>query len=74
MIKRIVTITSDIEDLGNKINDFVSNKLNKDEYVKDVKIIENYRSAQTKESYLVGGGTWTHYTVYYTAFIYVTEE
>lgn len=74
MIKRVVTITDDIKSLGDKINDFISNKLNKDEYVKDVKIIENYRSAQTKESYLVGGGTWTHYTVYYTAFIYVAEE
>jgi hypothetical protein len=74
MIKRVVTITDDIKSLGDKINDFISNKLNKDECVKDVKIIENYRSAQTKESYLVGGGTWTHYTVYYTAFIYVAEE
>lgn len=74
MIKRVVTITGEVEALGDKINDFISNKLNKDEYVKDVKIIENYRSAQTKESYLVGGGTWTHYTVYYTAFIYVAEE
>jgi len=35
--------------------------------------MESGRSAQTKESYLVGGGTWTHHTVYYTAYIYVGE-
>lgn len=75
MIKRVVTITGDVEALGDKINYFIENELIEKEYVSDVKIIENYRSAQTKESYLVvGGGTWTHYTVYYTAFIYVTEE
>ena len=73
MIKRVVTITGDIESLGDKINEFIKNELNNGECVVDIKIIENYRSAQTKESYLVGGGTWTHYTVYYTAFIYVRE-
>lgn len=74
MIKRVVTITGDVEALGDKINYFIENELIEKEYVSDVKIIENYRSAQTKESYLVDGGTWTHYTVYYTAFIYVTED
>ena len=73
MIKRVVTITDDSESLGDKINDFISNKLNKDECIKDIKIIESYRRKQTKESYLVGGGTWTHQTVFYTAFIYVSE-
>ena len=73
MIKRLVTITGDVESLGDKINYFIRNELIEKEYVSDVKIIENYRSAQTKESYLVGGGTWTHQTIYYTAFIYVRE-
>lgn len=73
MIKRVVTITGDVEALSDKINYFIENKLTEKEYVSDVKIIENYRSAQTKESYLVGGGTWTHQTIYYTAFIYVVE-
>ena len=73
MIKRVVTITGDVESLGDKINYFIQNELIEKEYVSDVKIIENYRSAQTKASYLVGGGTWTHQTIYYTAFIYVRE-
>ena len=73
MIKRVVTITDDSEYLGDKINDFISNKLNKNECIKDIKIIESYRRKETKESYLVGGGTWTHQTIYYTAFIYVIE-
>jgi hypothetical protein len=73
MIKRVVTITGDVEALGDKINYFIENELIEKECVADVKIIENYRSTQTKESYLVGGGTWTHQTIYYTAFIYVRE-
>lgn len=73
MIKRVVTITGDIESLGDKINYFIENELIEKEYVSDVKIMENGRSEQTKESYLVGGGTWTHQTVFYTAFIYVSE-
>ena len=73
MIKRVVTITGDIESLGDKINYFIENELIEKEYVSDVKIMENVRSEQTRESYLVGGGTWTHQTVFYTAFIYVSE-
>lgn len=73
MIKRVVTITGDIESLGDKINYFIENELIEKEYVSDVKIMENGRSEQTRESYLVGGGTWTHQTVFYTAFIYVSE-
>ena len=73
MIKRVVTITSEIETLGAKINNFISSELNENECVIDVKIIENGRSEQTRESYLVDGGTWTHQTVYYTACIYVSE-
>ena len=71
MIKRVVTITSGIESLVDKINDFIKNELKENEYVKDVKIVESYRKGRTKESYLVGGGTWTHQIVYYTACIYV---
>ena len=74
MIKRVVTITGDILTLGDKINEFIKNELIEKECVADVKIMENGRSEQTKESYLVGGGTWTHQTVYYTAFIYVGEN
>ena len=73
MIKRVVEITSNIESLVDKINDFIENELIEKECVADVKIMENGRSEQTKESYLVGGGTWTHQTVFYTAFIYVRE-
>ena len=73
MIKRVETITGEVEALRDKITYFIENELTEKEYVSDVKIIENYRSAQTKESYLVGGGTWTHQTIYYTAFIYVRE-
>ena len=73
MIKRVVTITSELETLGAKINNFISNELNENKCVIDVKILENGRSEQTKESYLVGGGTWTHQTVYYTVCIYVSE-
>lgn len=73
MIKRVVTITGDIESLGDKINYFIENELIEKEYVSDVKIMENGRSEQMRESYLVGGGTWTHQTVFYTAFIYVSE-
>lgn len=73
MIKRVVTITDDIKSLGDKINHFIENDLTEKEWVKDVKIMESYRSEQTKESYLVGGGTWTHHTIYYTAFIHVGE-
>lgn len=73
MIKRVVTITSESMKLGGEINDFIKNELNNGEYIVDIKIMESGRSAQTKESYLVGGGTWTHHTVYYTAYIYVGD-
>lgn len=73
MIKRVVTITSESIKLGDEINEFISNELNNGEYVIDIKIMESGRSSQTKESYLVGGGSWTHQTVYYTAYIYVGE-
>lgn len=73
MIKRVVTITGDVESLGDKINYFIENELIEKECVADVKIIESYRRKETRESYLVGGGTWTHQTIYYTAFIYVRE-
>lgn len=47
MIKRVVTITSELETLGAKINNFISNELNENECVIDVKILENGRSEQT---------------------------
>ena len=74
MIKRVVTITGDVESLGDKINYFIENELIEKECVADVKIIESYRSEETRESYLVGRGSWTHQTVYYTAYIYVGEN
>lgn len=73
MIKRVVTITGNVESLGNKINYCIENGLNNGEYVADIKIVENGRWEQTKESYLIDGGTWTQQTVCYTAFIYVRE-
>ena len=48
MIKRVETITGEVEALRDKINYFIENELTEKEYVSDVKIIENYRSAQTK--------------------------
>ena len=51
MIKRVETITGEVEALSDKINYFIENELTEKEYVSDVKIIENYRSAQTKEKY-----------------------
>ena len=55
MIKRVETITGEVEALRDKINYFIENELTEKEYVSDVKIIENGRSEQTRESYLVGG-------------------
>lgn len=73
MIKRVITITGDTKSLGDKINYFIENELIEKECVADVKIIESYRSEEARESYLVGRGSWTHQTIYYTAFIYVRE-
>lgn len=50
MIRRVVTITGEVEALGDKINYFIENELIEKEYVSGVKIIENYRSAQTISS------------------------
>lgn len=41
MIKKVVTITSGIESLVDKINDYISNELKENEYVIDIKYIEN---------------------------------
>lgn len=41
MIKRTVTITSGVESLDDKINDFISNELNENEYIIDIKYIKN---------------------------------
>lgn len=41
MIKRVVKITSGIESVVDKINDFISNDLKENEYVIDIKYMEN---------------------------------
>lgn len=41
MIKRIVTITSNFETLGDKINDFIKNDLKENEYVMNIKYIKD---------------------------------
>lgn len=41
MIKRVVTITSGIESVVDKINDFISNDLKENEYVIDIKYIKD---------------------------------
>ena len=40
-IKRVVTITSNFETLGDKINDFIKNELKENEYVMDINYIKN---------------------------------
>ena len=41
MIKRVVTITSNFETLGAKINDFISNDLKENEYVINIKYMKD---------------------------------
>lgn len=41
MIKRVITIPRGIESIGNVINDFISNYLRENEYIIDIKYIEN---------------------------------
>lgn len=41
MIKRVVTITSNFETLGDKINDFIKNDLKDSEYVINFKYMKN---------------------------------
>lgn len=41
MIKRVVKITSGIESVVDKINDFISNDLKENEYVIDIKYIKD---------------------------------
>lgn len=41
MIKRVVTITGSAEWIVDTINDFISNELKENEYVIDIKYIEN---------------------------------
>ena len=41
MIKRVVKITSGIESVVDKINDFISNHLRKNEYVINIKYIKD---------------------------------
>lgn len=41
MIKRVVTITSGVESLVDKINDFISNDLKENEYVINIKYMKD---------------------------------
>ena len=41
MIKRVVTITSNFETLGDKINDFIKNELNENEYVININYMKD---------------------------------
>ena len=41
MIKRVITIPRGVESIGNVINDFISNYLRENEYIIDIKYIEN---------------------------------
>lgn len=41
MIKRVLTIPRGIESIGDVINDFISNYLRENEYIIDIKYIEN---------------------------------
>lgn len=41
MIKRVVTITSNFETLGDKIKDFIKNDLKENEYVINIKYIKD---------------------------------
>ena len=41
MIKRVVTITSNFETLGDKINDFIKNDLKENEYVMNIKYMKD---------------------------------
>ena len=41
MIKKVVTITSGIESLVDKINDFISNELKENEYVINIKYMKD---------------------------------
>ena len=41
MNKRIVTITSNFETLGDKINDFIKNDLKENEYVMNIKYMKD---------------------------------
>lgn len=41
MIKRVVTITSNFETLGDKINDFIKNDLKDNEYVINIKYMKD---------------------------------
>lgn len=41
MIKRVVTITSNFETLGDRINDFIKNDLKENEYVVNIKYMKD---------------------------------
>ena len=41
MIKRVVTMSRGVESIGDVINDFISNYLRENEYIIDIKYVEN---------------------------------
>ena len=49
MIKRVVTITSNFETLGDKITDFIKNDLKENEYVMNIKYIKDGRQLKPYE-------------------------
>nr|DAQ76735.1 MAG TPA: hypothetical protein [Caudoviricetes sp.] len=49
MIKRVVNITSGIESVVDKINDFISNDLKENEYVMNIKYIKDGRQLKPYE-------------------------
>lgn len=49
MIKRVVTITSNFETLGDKITDFIKNDLKENEYVMNIKYIKDGRQLRPYE-------------------------
>ena len=51
MIKRVVKITGEVEWVVDTINDFISNELKENEYVVDIKYIDNGTRFKTN-----GGG------------------
>lgn len=50
MINRVITFKSTSELLADKINDFIKNELNEDEYVMDIKYIKDGKRYKCGES------------------------
>ena len=50
MINRVITFKSTAELLADKINNFIKNELNEDEYVMDIKYIKDGKQYKRDES------------------------